>query len=96
MSKHAIVGLTKQVALDYAKDRIHCNAICPTLSHTAATFTVMEALKRDQVLPDFATNYPWGYGQIDDISGAAIFLASEEASFINGHCLVVDGGVSIS
>lgn len=94
-SKHAIIGLTKQVAIDYASDRIHCNAICPTLSVTAGTAEVIAALSQESCSPVLRVNHPWGYGQVDDISGAAVFLASDDARFISGHCLNVDGGIAV-
>lgn len=88
-SKHAVVGLTKQIAVDYAKDRIHCNALCPGF---IATAMVKEFLP-DEAEPMLAAAHPWGkLGTPDDVAKAAVFLASDDASWITGVPLVIDGG----
>ncbi|KAM5385545.1 hypothetical protein ACJZ2D_000744 [Fusarium nematophilum] len=88
-SKGAVSNLTRQVALDYAKDGIHCNAICPGYTETAIfadTIKIhdMEAIKAKHPLH--------GTGTPEDLVGAAIFLASQESRWITGVCLPVDGG----
>lgn len=89
-SKAAVVNLTRQVALDYAKDRIHCNAICPGYTQTAIfadTINNLDVEDRIQAQHPFG-----GVGNPEDIVGAAVFLASEEAAWVTGVCLPVDGG----
>ncbi|KAI1078823.1 NAD(P)-binding protein [Whalleya microplaca] len=89
-SKAAVANLTKQVALDYAADKIHCNAICPGYTKTAI-FTNTIANLDDK--SGIEAKHPLGgAGTPEDIVGAAIFLASDEAAWITGVCLPVDGG----
>lgn len=89
-SKGAVVQLTKQVALDYAKERIHCNALCPGFLKT----TMTRNLQSDPTLLE-ATNksHPFGgMGEVGDVARAAVFLASDDARWITGVPLPVDGG----
>ncbi|RYP61717.1 hypothetical protein DL769_007579 [Monosporascus sp. CRB-8-3] len=89
-SKAAVSNLTKQVAMDYAEHRIHCNAICPGYTRTAIFANTIQNL--DDV-NDIQARHPFGgVGTPQDIVGAAIFLASDEAGWITGICLPVDGG----
>ncbi|OGM43271.1 gluconate 5-dehydrogenase [Aspergillus bombycis] len=90
-SKGAIVNFTRQLALDYAPDRIHVNAICPGVIYTAMVRDVeegspstMEALRRMQPFR--------GLGQPDDVARMAVVLASDDASLVTGVSLPVDGG----
>ncbi|TVY84821.1 2-(R)-hydroxypropyl-CoM dehydrogenase [Lachnellula suecica] len=95
-SKHAVIGFTKQISLDYALDKIQCNAICPGYADTA----LISHFARNQDDPvaigltaAVKEAHPWGdLGQTEDVAKAAVFLASEDASWITGHPLVVDGG----
>ncbi|KAI1328924.1 NAD(P)-binding protein [Xylariaceae sp. FL0255] len=89
-SKAAVVNMTKQVALDYAEHKIHCNAICPGYTKTAIfAQTVAHFDDADGI----AARHPFGgVGTPQDLVGAAIFLASDEASWITGVALPVDGG----
>ncbi|KAF1987469.1 NAD(P)-binding protein [Aulographum hederae CBS 113979] len=89
-SKGACVQLTRQVALDYGPDRIHCNCLCPGFLKTAMT----QNLQND---PDLfrATNaaHPFGgMGVPEDVARAAVFLASADAAWVTGVPLPVDGG----
>ncbi|KAH7162055.1 hypothetical protein B0J13DRAFT_535101 [Dactylonectria estremocensis] len=89
-SKAAVSNLTRQVALDYARDGIHCNAICPGYTQTAIfknTVAFLDDVER------IRSQHPLhGVGVPEDIVGAAIFLASAEARWITGVSLPVDGG----
>lgn len=89
-SKHAVVGLTKSVALDYAEDGIRVNSVHPGAIETP----MIERLRSDPVLGEaLATMHPMGrMGRPEEIAAAVVWLCSEEASFITGHTLVVDGG----
>jgi NAD(P)-dependent dehydrogenase (short-subunit alcohol dehydrogenase family) len=89
-SKHAVAGLTKQIALDYAKDGIRCNAICPGFLKTTMTQNLQnDEEKRAEV--DRA--HPLGgMGDVRDVAKAAVFLASEDAAWVTGVTLPVDGG----
>lgn len=77
-SKHAVIGLTKQVAVDYAKDRIHCNCLCPGFINTALTKPGPLATAENEAM--VASMHPWGsLGTPDDVARAAVFLASDDA-----------------
>jgi NAD(P)-dependent dehydrogenase (short-subunit alcohol dehydrogenase family) len=92
-AKGALITLTKQLAVDYGPQRVRVNAICPGLIVTEAFRHRMEAdPARARVAAEL---YPLRrYGEPLDIARAAVFLASEESSFITGHALVVDGGLT--
>jgi NAD(P)-dependent dehydrogenase (short-subunit alcohol dehydrogenase family) len=90
-AKAAVVNLTKAAAIQLAPDRIRVNAICPGGILTGLTDqgNPEEAAKR------MATFQPWPeYGKGEHIAGAALFLASEDAGFVTGEALVVDGGLT--
>lgn len=88
-SKAGIIGLTKSVAKELASRNITCNAIAPGFVMTKMTETLSEDVRenaRKQIpLGRFATP--------EDIAGAAVFLASDKASYITGQVLIVDGGM---
>jgi NAD(P)-dependent dehydrogenase (short-subunit alcohol dehydrogenase family) len=92
-SKHGVVGLTKSVAWAYAKDGIRCNAILPgpTMTNiaTGATFDPVGAARLGPVLA-----LGERLAQPEQMADAAVFLASDAASFINGAIVPVDGGWS--
>lgn len=93
--KAAAIGLTRQMATEYGPDGIRVNAILP--GHIL-TDRLQEAVWDDNPsgLQFFADQYPLRkVGRPVDIANAAVFLCSEEASFITGHSLAVDGGLSI-
>jgi meso-butanediol dehydrogenase/(S,S)-butanediol dehydrogenase/diacetyl reductase len=96
-AKHGVIGLTKQVALDYGRHGVRCNCICPGPTWTPnieRSYGSQEALRgRGKYLLDSVA-----LGRMADpseIAAAALFLASEEASFVTGASLVVDGGHSV-
>lgn len=91
-SKGAIVTLTKNLALDYARWGVRVNCICPGFTDTP----LLTALKRDAARwQRLVETHPLGrLGTAEDIANAVLFLASDEASFVTGHALVVDGGFS--
>ncbi|TVY83716.1 2-(R)-hydroxypropyl-CoM dehydrogenase [Lachnellula suecica] len=98
-SKHAVIGLTKQTALDYAKDKIHCNALCPAFVSTALISEITEDTNNPiavETTKALVAAHPWGdLGQVEDMARAAVFLVSEDAQWITGHSLVVDGGYTV-
>jgi NAD(P)-dependent dehydrogenase (short-subunit alcohol dehydrogenase family) len=89
-SKHAVVGLTKSVALDYATDRIRVNSIHPGAIETP----MIDRLRDDPILAEaLETMHPMGrMGQPEEIAEAVVWLCSDAASFVTGHTMVVDGG----
>jgi len=91
-SKHAVVGMTAQFAISYAKLGVRVNAVAPGYIETPMTSLLREDL---QVQHEYEQLHPMGrLGQADEIATAAVFLSSDAASFITGHTLPVDGGYS--
>lgn len=89
-SKHAVAGLTKALANEWAGSGVHVNAVAPGYFATDNT----EALRGDTKRSiEILGRIPAGrWGQPEDITGAVIFLASPASDYVNGHVLVVDGG----
>ncbi|KAK5124913.1 hypothetical protein LTR85_001103 [Meristemomyces frigidus] len=76
-SKHAVVGMTKQMAIDYAKDRIHVNALCPGFVKSPMITTFIDEPAAHDLV---ASQHPWNsLGRPEDIADAALFLCSDEA-----------------
>lgn len=89
VSKAGVDYLTRQVAADYAKDGIVCNAIAPGKMLTGKTGHAVDP----DVIAFSHSRTPWPrLGTPEDIANAALFLASDEATFIQGATLAVDGG----
>jgi NAD(P)-dependent dehydrogenase (short-subunit alcohol dehydrogenase family) len=86
--KHAIVGLTRSVAYDYGPDNIRVNAICPGAIRTRTSPPIGSELHQRQIGKTFLGRT----GEVDEIAWAALFLASDAASYITGIVLPVDGG----
>ncbi len=93
-TKGAVGNLTKGMATDWAKHGLQCNAIAPGYFDTPLN----AALVADPAFTAWLEKRtPAGrWGQVDELVGACIFLASAASSFVNGHCLYVDGGISVS
>ena len=92
--KHAVLGLTKTAAIDYAAKGIRINAICP-----GAILTPMgeELIKRNpQLKAEILRDIPAGrMGQPSEIADAVLWLCSPQASYVNGHALLVDGAYTV-
>ena len=91
-SKHGMIGLARALAAELGADGITANAICPGYIKTDINL----ALQRD---PDYdakvkSANPTRRWGSPDEVAHSAVFLASDAASYINGHALVVDGGMT--
>ncbi|HIG44942.1 MAG TPA: SDR family oxidoreductase, partial [candidate division Zixibacteria bacterium] len=92
--KSAVIGMTKQMACDFGPDGIRVNAICP--GHIVTERGQAHWENNPGLHGLFVAQYPVRRtGVPDDIANAIRFLVSEEASFITGHTLVVDGGLTI-
>ncbi len=88
-SKGGVTLLTRSMGIDYARQGIRVNAICPGPTDTPM---LRNALTHDQ-LRSFALSFPMGrLGQPEELAKAAVFLASDDASFVTGTLLYVDGG----
>jgi 3-oxoacyl-[acyl-carrier protein] reductase len=91
-SKAGLIGLTKSVAREFAKRNITCNAVAPGFIETKMT----EVLS-DEVKEHYLNEIPLGrYGQVEDVANVVLFLASEEANYLTGQVLHVDGGMVMS
>jgi NAD(P)-dependent dehydrogenase (short-subunit alcohol dehydrogenase family) len=98
-SKHAVVGMTKCMALDYGPRGIRVNAICPGLIDTPMGRQALAA--RGDDAPErwerVAREFPLGrVGLPEDVAQVAVHLASDEASWVTGMCYSVDGGAGLS
>ncbi len=93
-TKGAVANLTKGMATDWARHGLNCNAIAPGYFVTPLN----QALVDDPAFTAWLEKRtPAGrWGQVDELQGACIFLASDAASFVNGHILYVDGGITAS
>lgn len=89
-SKAAVASLTKSLAIEWAKNGVNVNAIAPGVFRTALNTKLLDETPRGQ---EFLTRTPMGrFGNVEELAGAAVFLASDAASFVTGEVLVVDGG----
>ena len=90
-AKHGVVGLTKVAALDYAMRNIRVNAVCPGGIRTPMLDRVFA--RRPELEPAFVAGEPVGrLGRPEEIAAAVVWLCSDEASFLTGVALPVDGG----
>ena len=89
-SKAAVASLTKSLAIEWAKHGVNVNAIAPGVFKTALNQKLLDETPRGK---EFLTRTPMGrFGKVEELAGAAIFLASDAASYVTGEVLVVDGG----
>lgn len=91
-SKGALVALTRNMAMDYARFRIRVNCVCPGFTRTPLAGALLSDPEREQRL--IAMHPLNRLGEPEDIAHAVVFLASDRASWITGHALAVDGGFS--
>jgi 2-deoxy-D-gluconate 3-dehydrogenase len=89
-SKHAVAGLTRALANEWGPAGVRVNAIAPGYISTDNTTDLRAAPGREAAIRERIPAGRWG--QPEDVVGAAVFLASEAAAYVNGHVLAVDGG----
>ena len=101
-TKAAVIGLTKAIAADFIKQGIRCNAICPgtiespSLEERIATLSKQTGRSTQDVRQSFIDRQPMGrLGTAQEVAALAIFLASDEASYITGQPHLVDGGMAL-
>ena len=93
-SKGAVLSLTRSLAVDYGREGIRANAICPgpILTPLMETLFASEAEKNKRL-----NRIPLGrFGRAEDIVWAGVFLASDESSWMTGASFVVDGGITVN
>jgi NAD(P)-dependent dehydrogenase (short-subunit alcohol dehydrogenase family) len=89
-SKHGVLGLTKSAALEYGHRGVRVNAVCPG---TVLTPMVETATQQPGLEEQLVALHPIGrLGTPDEIANAVLWLCSDDASFVLGHALAVDGG----
>ena len=89
-SKAAVAALTKSLAIEWGPRGVNVNAIAPGVFRTPLNQALLDGTARGQ---EFLLRTPMKrFGKVEELAGAAVFLASEAASFVNGEVLVVDGG----
>jgi NAD(P)-dependent dehydrogenase (short-subunit alcohol dehydrogenase family) len=92
-SKHAIIGLSRTTAVEYARKGIRVNVICPGFIDTGLTRVVLA--KKPELEGKYKKLVPMGrFGREEEVAEAAVWLLSDASSFITGHALVIDGGAS--
>jgi len=97
MTKGAVLTMTKSVAIDYVKQRVRCNCICPARIHTPFVDGFVKKNypgREDAVLQELSDYQPMGrMGTPDEVAHLALYLCSDEASFVTGQAYPLDGGV---
>ena len=96
-TKAAVIGLTKSVAVDYVKQGIRCNAICPGTVDTPSLHSrLKDTGDYEKAKQDFIARQPLGrIGKAEEIASLALYLASDESSFVTGQTHVIDGDWSV-
>lgn len=91
-SKHGVVGITKSTALEFARKGIRVNCVCPGPTRTGMNEELTAT--NPEIVKAMDQKVPMGrIGEPEEVAAAAIFLCSDEASYITGHALPVDGGI---
>jgi len=91
-TKHALIGMTKAAAIEYAEVGVRINAICPGSIDTPMLRSAMQRRGRDPEVAAKTRSAVGRFGRADEVADAAVWLCSENSSYVVGHALVVDGG----
>ena len=91
-SKGAVLAMTREIAVEYARKGVRCNALCPGPIETPL---LMQLLSDEQKKQRRFVHIPMGrLGQAEELAKAALFLASDDSSYMTGSSLIVDGGIT--
>ncbi|OGL00778.1 MAG: hypothetical protein A3E31_10935 [Candidatus Rokubacteria bacterium RIFCSPHIGHO2_12_FULL_73_22] len=93
VAKAGVVNLTRSMALDYARDGVRVNAVCPAYIQTDLNRDYLESLRPTGAYDALVARHPLGLGRPEDVAWAAVYLASDEARWVTGVALPVDGGI---
>lgn len=93
ISKGAAANLTRCLAIEYGQNNIRVNGICPTYAKTSLTRALFDDKDFDKTFTDMIPLKRWG--EVDDVANLAVFLASDESSYIHGDLIRVDGGETL-
>ncbi len=93
-TKHAVIAITRQIAVDYAADNIRCNALCPGFVDTPFNLGFETQMGGRDALETYVSHsIPMGrWASVQEIAASIVYLASDQSGFMTGHALVVDGG----
>ena len=95
-TKGAVIAMTRQLAVDYVKEGIRCNAICPGTVDSPFVEAYVNRFHhdtREQTIQELHARQPLGrMGRPEEVADLAVYLASDEASFMTGSAVVLDGG----
>jgi 2-keto-3-deoxy-L-fuconate dehydrogenase len=96
-SKAAVIGLTKSIAIDYIKQGIRCNAVCPGTIDTPSLGDRINAFADPvQARKDFVARQPMGrLGKAEEIGDLCVYLGSDDTVFMTGQTVILDGGITI-
>ena len=92
-AKHGVMGLTKSAAHEYARVNIRFNAVCPSFIDTPMVRNTMANMDERAQQATIKASPMRRLGDVDEVSGAIAWLASDESSFMNGHAFTLDGGM---
>ena len=92
-TKHAVIAMTRQIAVDFARDNVRCNALCPGFVDTVFNAGFEEQMGGRTALERYVRDtIPMGrFGTAEEIGEAIVFLASDRSAFMTGHAMVIDG-----
>lgn len=94
VTKAAVIGLTKSIAADFVATGVRCNALCPgTVDTPSLRGRIAASADPKAAMDSFIARQPMNrLGRAEEIAAAAVYLASDEATFVTGQCLIIDGG----
>ena len=93
-AKHGVIGLTKSAAIEYARANIRINAVCPSFVKTPMVENTMAKMNEKQRSSLVHANAMKRLGEPHEIAGAIAWLCTDESSFMTGHSVVLDGGLT--